>query len=65
MSLTSDAFDEAHRECLRTCFNVLVDNLVVGQPDADARFRTCCELCARARAVADVVAATLPAAAKP
>lgn len=50
----SDVWDQARDDCLKNCFDVLVDALA----DDDAgpgtvRFWRCCDLCQKAREIAE------------
>jgi hypothetical protein len=47
-----EAFDSAYRLCLGKCFDVLVDNLVVRDPEAEAALSRCCALCTEAYRIA-------------
>ena len=50
----ASTFDEAESDCLKNCFNVLVDSLVTDPSgfESQERFRKCCELCKKARVLA-------------
>lgn len=51
------AFDEALKDCLKNCFDVLTGNLAAESihPDgkAERQFCSCCETCRKAKAIAD------------
>lgn len=50
----SDLWDQARDDCLKRCFDVLVDNIVIDD-EAKERMRRCCDLCHEAHAIAQSI----------
>lgn len=57
----NEAFEDAYRDCLKHCFEILTDGLVPAIDGDEAeyeqaaeRFRKCCALCGKARLIAQL-----------
>ncbi len=53
--MADPVFDEAKAICLKNCFEILIDNLALKEPEAQVRFQRCCTRCRKAHKLATTI----------